>query len=78
MKLSSNHHKTLLAVFENPVGSDVAWSDIEKLFLALGAEVKELEQAFRTSIDDYLDFCKERVEEPDQTLFWKTYGALKS
>lgn len=41
MKLSSKHNKTLLTIFENPACSDVVWSDIEKLFLALDAEVSE-------------------------------------
>lgn len=41
MKLSSKHTKTLLSIFENPVRSDVAWSDVEKSFVALGAEVSE-------------------------------------
>jgi hypothetical protein len=41
MKLSSRHEKTLLAVFENPVRSNVVWSDIEALFVALGSEVSE-------------------------------------
>ena len=39
MKLGGRHHKTLRAVFENPVRSNVVWADVEKLFGALGAEV---------------------------------------
>jgi predicted HicB family RNase H-like nuclease len=31
-----------------------------------GMSVKEIEKAFRDSIDDYLDFCAERGEEPDR------------
>jgi predicted HicB family RNase H-like nuclease len=31
-----------------------------------GNSVKEIEQAFKESVDDYLDFCKERGEEPDK------------
>ena len=31
-----------------------------------GTSVQELEQAFRDSIDDYLEFCAERGEEPDK------------
>jgi predicted HicB family RNase H-like nuclease len=31
-----------------------------------GTAVEELEQAFRDSIDDYLEFCHERGEEPDK------------
>ena len=41
MKLGSKHRKTLRATFENPVRSDVAWADVEKLFGALSAEVSE-------------------------------------
>ena len=41
MKLGSKHRKTLRAVFEDPVRSDVAWADVKKLFGALGAEVSE-------------------------------------
>lgn len=31
-----------------------------------GTSVKELEVAFRDSVDDYLEFCAERGEEPDK------------
>jgi predicted HicB family RNase H-like nuclease len=31
-----------------------------------GTSVNELEEAFRDSIDDYLEFCEERGEEPDR------------
>jgi predicted HicB family RNase H-like nuclease len=31
-----------------------------------GTSVEDLQQAFRDSVDDYLDFCKERNEEPDK------------
>ena len=41
MSLSSKHRKTLEAVFEDPVRSNVDWADVEKLFVALGAEVSE-------------------------------------
>lgn len=41
MSLSSKHRKTLRAVFEDPIRSNVAWTDIERLFEALGAEVSE-------------------------------------
>jgi hypothetical protein len=40
-KLGSKDRKTLRAVFEDPVRSDVAWADVEKLFGALSAEVSE-------------------------------------
>ena len=31
-----------------------------------GESVKEIEKAFHDSVDDYLDMCKERNEEPDK------------
>ena len=31
-----------------------------------GTSVEELAQAFRDSVDDYLDFCRGRNEEPDK------------
>jgi len=39
--LSSKHRKILDAIFENPVRSDVVWSDIESLLKALGADLSE-------------------------------------
>ncbi len=41
MSLSNRHRKTLAAVFEEPVRSNVSWSDVEALFKALGAEMSE-------------------------------------
>lgn len=41
MKLSSTQLKTLQAIFDNPVRSDVEWKKIESLFNALGAELSE-------------------------------------
>ena len=41
MGLNKKQTKILEAIFENPVRSDVAWSDVEKLFAALGAEITE-------------------------------------
>jgi hypothetical protein len=37
----SKHLKTLAAVFEMPVRSNIAWSDIEKMLNSLGAEISE-------------------------------------
>ncbi len=36
-----------------------------------GASVEELRQAFIDSVEDYLDFCKERSEEPDRPFSGK-------
>jgi predicted HicB family RNase H-like nuclease len=33
-----------------------------------GTTVKELEKAFKDSIDDYIEWCKERGEEPQKTF----------
>ena len=33
-----------------------------------GKSVEELEQAFKDSIDDYLEFCLKRGEKPDKTF----------
>jgi hypothetical protein len=35
------HRKTLEAIFEKPERSNIAWRDIESLFVALGAEISE-------------------------------------
>ncbi len=36
-----------------------------------GGTVKELKKAFHDSINDYLDFCKERNEEPEKPFSGK-------
>ena len=41
MKLSSKHRKTLIAIFDNPVRSDVECKKIESLFSALGGDLSE-------------------------------------
>ena len=41
MELNSKHRKTLNAIFENQIKSDIPWSDIETMLIALGAEVSE-------------------------------------
>jgi hypothetical protein len=35
------HRKTLEAIFEKPERANIAWRDVEALFLALGAEISE-------------------------------------
>ncbi|MDR3575322.1 MAG: type II toxin-antitoxin system HicA family toxin [Anaerolineaceae bacterium] len=39
--MTNKHSKTLKDIFETPTRSDIAWSDIESLFVALGAEVSK-------------------------------------
>ncbi|WP_076790614.1 type II toxin-antitoxin system HicB family antitoxin [Chlorobium sp. KB01] len=36
-----------------------------------GKTVDEIETAFRESVEDYLDFCRERGEEPDKPFSGK-------
>jgi predicted HicB family RNase H-like nuclease len=36
-----------------------------------GSTVAEIKKAFRESVDDYLEFCKERNEEPDKPFSGK-------
>lgn len=39
--LSTKNARVLASVFASPVRADIRWSDIENLFRALGAEVRE-------------------------------------
>jgi hypothetical protein len=39
--MNKKQRRTLERVFERPVRFDIPWSDIEKLFRALGAELTE-------------------------------------
>ena len=39
--MSPKHKKTLKAIFDDPVRSDIAWSRIESLLVALDAEISE-------------------------------------
>jgi hypothetical protein len=41
--MNSKQRKTLNDVFLHPVHSGIRWSDIESLFIALGATVREAE-----------------------------------
>jgi hypothetical protein len=38
-----SHRKTLEAIFAHPTSANIAWKDIEALFVGLGAEVSERE-----------------------------------
>lgn len=40
--------------------------DTKDVITFQGKSVAEIEKAFRESIDDYLEFCKTRREEPDK------------
>jgi len=39
--MQSKHQRTLEAIFENPVRSNIPWKDIENLLIAVGAEINE-------------------------------------
>jgi len=39
--VDNKHRKTLEAIFEKPERANIAWKDVEALFVALGAEVTE-------------------------------------
>ncbi|WP_379914041.1 type II toxin-antitoxin system HicA family toxin [Marinobacterium aestuariivivens] len=39
--MNSKQRRTLHSIFSDPVRSDIVWSDIENLLLALGAEITE-------------------------------------
>lgn len=41
MKLSSRYKRTLAAVFDDPVRSDIDWDSIESLLNSLGSELNE-------------------------------------
>ena len=40
--------------------------DLRDVITFQGKTVEQLEKAFRESIDDYLEFCERRGEEPDK------------
>ncbi|MEQ9103992.1 MAG: type II toxin-antitoxin system HicB family antitoxin [Rhodothermales bacterium] len=40
--------------------------DLRDVVTFQGKSVEEIRQSFRDSIDDYLDFCRDRGEEPDR------------
>ena len=45
--------------------------DTKDVITFRGKSVTEIEKSFRESIDDYLEFCKERGEEPDKPFSGK-------
>ena len=40
-EINKKHQKVLDSIFVEPVRSNVIWNDIEKLLIALGAEISE-------------------------------------
>ncbi|MFA5806651.1 MAG: type II toxin-antitoxin system HicB family antitoxin [Melioribacteraceae bacterium] len=45
--------------------------DTKDVITFQGSSVKELNKTFKDSVDDYLDFCKSRSEEPDKPFSGK-------
>jgi len=45
--------------------------DTKDVITFQGSSVKELNRTFKDSVDDYLDFCKSRGEEPDKPFSGK-------
>jgi len=43
--------------------------DLRDVITFQGKSVEEIERAFRDPVDDYLEFCQERGEEPDKPFF---------
>jgi predicted RNA binding protein YcfA (HicA-like mRNA interferase family) len=39
--MNNKHRKTLKAIFRDPVSTDIPWSDVIKLFEALGANITQ-------------------------------------
>ena len=39
--MQNKHHRTLVAVFDDPVRANVLWADVEALFSAAGGDVSE-------------------------------------
>ena len=39
--MNTKHKKTLAAIFDEPTRTNVVWSDIESLLIAVGAEISE-------------------------------------
>jgi predicted HicB family RNase H-like nuclease len=39
---------------------------VELVITFQGKSVDEIQEAFRESVDDYLDFCAQRGEDPDK------------
>ena len=52
--------------------------DLRDVITFEGTTVAELEQAFQDSVDDYLEFCAERGEEPDKPFSGKLMLRLPS
>jgi predicted HicB family RNase H-like nuclease len=45
--------------------------DTKDVITFQGSSVKELNKTFKDSVDDYLEFCKSRGEEPDKPFSGK-------
>ena len=41
--MKRSHQRTLAAIFAHPTSANIAWKDVEALFVSLGADVSERE-----------------------------------
>jgi len=41
MAINKKHQSTLRRIFQDPIRSNIEWKEIEKLLIALGAEISE-------------------------------------
>lgn len=64
-------YKRYLGKVEYDDEQDIFWGEvlgIRDVVTFQGKSVRELRKAFRDSVDDYLEFCKERKEQPEKPL----------
>ncbi len=75
VKLNSKNKSILKAIFENPVRSDIAWSDIEGLLRALGGIVDSKRKGSRVGVS--LRGVRAVFHEPHPDP-WTDKGAVKN
>ncbi len=67
-------HKDYIGHVEFDEEADIFYGEVintRDVITFQGSTVKALKQAFRDSVDDYLDFCEERGEEPERPFSGK-------
>jgi predicted HicB family RNase H-like nuclease len=65
----SNCHHHLFEFYGFIIHGEVI--NIRDVITFQGSSVQELKQAFQDSVDDYLEFCKQRGEEPNKPFSGK-------
>jgi predicted HicB family RNase H-like nuclease len=72
--MNSLHYKDYVGVFAYDEEADVFHGRVVGLRDVItfqGRSIEQLKKALADSIDDYLDFCRERGEEPEKPLSGK-------